>query len=197
MQSACEVEPLSAEIFRYDGSVPVISVTAFLAPTAVIIGDVEIGEGASVWFGAVLRGDICPIRIGSGTNIQDGVVIHGDEGGLVTIADDVTVGHGAIVHGCAVGANALIGMGAIVLDNASVGEGALIGAGAVVAPGTQVDPQSLWLGCPARKVRDLSSAAAAEMRSGALHYRDQAQRYRSGHFHRAVPIHRSAIKEKQ
>lgn len=196
MQSAREDEPLSAAVYLYGEAAPVIPATAFLAPTAVIIGDVEIGEGASIWFGAVLRGDICPIRIGSGTNIQDGVIIHGDEGGLVSIADDVTIGHGAIVHGCTIGANALIGIGAIVLDNAIIGVGALIGAGAVVAPGTQVDPQSLWLGCPARKIRDLSSAAAAELRSGAQHYRDQAQLYRSGHFRRVAPIYHSAIKEK-
>lgn len=196
MQGACEEEPRSAAVYLHGGTAPVISATAFLAPTAVIIGDVEIGEGASIWFGAVLRGDICPIRIGSGTNVQDGVIIHGDEGGAVSISDDVTIGHGAIVHGCTIGANALIGMGAIVLDNATIGAGALIGAGAVVAPGTQVDPQSLWLGCPARKIRDLSSAAAAELRSGAQHYRDQAQLYRSGHFRRVAPIYHSAIKEK-
>lgn len=195
MRDACEGELAPGHVYQYGAATPAISPMAFLAPTAVVIGDVEIGDGSSVWFGAVLRGDVCPISVGKGTNIQDGVIIHGDEGGLVSIADDVTIGHGAIVHGCTIEANALIGMGAIVLDGAIIGTGALIGAGAVVARGTRVEPASLWVGCPARKIRDLAPTMEAELRASAHHYSDEAARYRSGHVRRAASTHHLPIKE--
>lgn len=177
----------SGFVYSFGEAVPAISATAFLAATAVVIGKVTIGEGSSVWFGAVLRGDACPIRIGRGTNIQDGAVIHGDDGGSVDIADDVTIGHGAIVHGCTIESGALIGMGAIILDGAVIGRGALVGAGAVVSRGVQVGAASLWLGCPARKVRDLSPDAEIQLRADAQYYRQEARHYRSGHLRRIAP----------
>ena len=134
-------------------------------------------------------------RSGSGRyNIQDGAILHGDEGGLVSIADDVTIGHGAIVHGCTIETNALIGMGAIVLDGAMIGTGALVGAGAVVARGARVEPGSLWVGCPARNPRS-APAMEAELRASAHHYSEEAGRYRTGHVRRAASSHHLSIKE--
>jgi len=150
-----------------------------VAPTAVIIGNVEIAEGGSVWYGAVLRGDICPIRIGSGTNVQDGAILHGDEGQCVSIGTNVTIGHRAVIHGCKIEDNALVGIGAIVLDGALIGEGAIIGAGAVVSPGKSADARTLWMGVPAKKIRDLDESAFQSLREGADHYVILASRYLS------------------
>ena len=111
------------------GQYPDIHPSVYIAPTAVIIGDVTIGEGSSIWFGAVLRGDVCPIRIGNKSNVQDGVIVHGDPGGEVRIGNNVTIGHRAVVHGCHVDDGSLIGMGAIVLDGVHVGRESMVGAG--------------------------------------------------------------------
>jgi carbonic anhydrase/acetyltransferase-like protein (isoleucine patch superfamily) len=130
---------------------------AWLAPGCVVVGDVEIGEDSSVWYAAVLRGDVASIRIGARTNLQDGCVVHVTADRFSTsIGDDVTVGHRGVVHGCIIEDGALIGIGAIVLDGARVGAGALIGAGAVVTPGTQIESRGLALGAPARVVRTLT-----------------------------------------
>ncbi len=130
---------------------------AWLAPGCVVVGDVEIGEDSSVWYAAVLRGDVASIRIGARTNLQDGCVVHVTADRFSTsIGDDVTVGHRGVVHGCIIEDGALIGIGAIVLDGARVGAGALIGAGAVVTPGTQIESRGLALGTPARVVRTLT-----------------------------------------
>jgi carbonic anhydrase/acetyltransferase-like protein (isoleucine patch superfamily) len=168
-------------VYRYGNARPAIDETAFIAPNATVIGEVQIGEASSVWFGAVLRGDVCPIVIGKRTNIQDAVIIHGDGGSFVSIADDVTIGHGAIVHGCTIETGALIGMGAIVLDGAVIGAGALIGAGAVVGPGKMVEPGTLWVGCPARKSRELGPRGRRSLLERAEYYRVEALRYRCGH----------------
>jgi carbonic anhydrase/acetyltransferase-like protein (isoleucine patch superfamily) len=127
-----------------------------VAPTACVIGDVEIGADSSIWYGSVVRGDIHQIRIGARTNLQDQCTVHVTRDRFATwIGDEVSVGHRAVVHGCRVGDGALIGIGAIVLDGAEVGEGALIGAGAVVTPGSVIGSNMLAVGIPAREVREL------------------------------------------
>lgn len=164
----------------YSNSQPKIGSNVFVAPTAAVIGDVSVGDDSSLWFGTVLRGDEVPIRIGGKTNIQDNVVIHGDVGGEVVIGDDVTIGHGAILHGCTIKDLALIGMGAIVLDGAVVETGALVAAGAVISPGKRVEANTLWAGCPARKIRDLDpDITLAEVQKSSLHYQTQSTIYQS------------------
>jgi len=122
----------------------------WLAPNCTLVGDVELGEESTVWFGAILRGDVAPIRIGKRVNIQDGAVVHGTfEKSHTQIEDGASIGHLAVVHGAHIGAGALIGMGAIILDHVEVGEGAVVAAGAVVLAGTQIPPRTLWAGVPA------------------------------------------------
>ena len=142
---------------------PQIHPTVFVAENATIIGDVVIEQGASIWYGVVIRGDVNFIRIGQNTNIQDSTVIHATfEKYPTIIGNNVTVGHNAIVHACNIEDNVLIGMGAVVMDNALIGTGSVIAAGAVVTPGTKVEPYSLYAGVPARKVRDLDKDKALE-----------------------------------
>ena len=166
-------------VLTYGDAIPDIHDSVFVAPTAAVIGRVTISENASIWFGAVLRGDEVPIVIGANSNIQDNVVIHGDEGGQVIIEDNVTIGHGAIIHGCHIHSGALIGMGAVVLDNAVVESGALVAAGAVVGPGKRVTANTLWAGCPARLIRELDSSKNS-LEDSADHYRELSLEYRSG-----------------
>lgn len=146
-----------AVILRSFGDVePQIDPSAWVAPGAVVIGDVAIGADSSIWYSTVVRGDVEKIRIGCRSNLQDGVVVHVSRGRSPTyIGDEITVGHRAVVHGCTVEDGALIGIGAIVLDGARIGEGALVGAGAVVTPGTHIKAGMLALGTPARAVRKL------------------------------------------
>ncbi|MBL4836012.1 MAG: gamma carbonic anhydrase family protein [Kordiimonadaceae bacterium] len=152
----------SGHILSYQGVSPDIDGSVFVAPTASVIGNVQIAKEAGVWFGAVLRGDEVSIKIGERTNIQDGVIIHGDEGSDVVIGNDVTIGHNAIVHGCVIKDAALIGMGAVVLDGAVVETGALVAAGAVVTPGKQVAANTLWAGCPAKQIREFEPGETME-----------------------------------
>ncbi len=157
---------------------PRLAPGVFVAPTAVVIGDVDIGAGSSVWFGAVLRGDERGIRIGNDTNVQDLALIHTSRtGGDAQLGSRVTIGHGAIIHGCIIHDDVLIGMGAIVLDDAIIESGALVAAGAVVSPGKQVRAGELWAGCPARKVGDVTDAHRATIHSTAPHYRAKAAQY--------------------
>lgn len=150
----------------------------YLAPSCTVIGDVELAEDASVWFGAVIRGDIGPIRIGPRSNIQDLACIHLTEGLSRTIVGaDVTVGHGAILHGCTVGDGCLIGMGSILLDNVGVGAGSLVAAGSVVPPRMVIPPRSLVRGNPARVIREVTDDEAAMGPMGAAHYVENARRY--------------------
>jgi gamma-carbonic anhydrase len=146
-------------VLPFRGVSPRIDPTAFLAPTAVVVGDVEIGEASSVWFHAVVRGDVNRIRIGRRTNIQDLCMVHVTwKTGPTTLGDDVTVGHGAVLHACAIHDRTLIGMHATVLDGAEVGPDAIVGAGALVPPGMKIPPGKMALGVPARIVRDLTDA---------------------------------------
>lgn len=149
-------------IMEHKGVSPVIDDTAFVAPTAAVIGDVVIGADSSVWFGAVLRGDEAPIRIGRGSNVQDNAVLHCDHGSPMTIGDNVTIGHGAIVHGATIGDNVLIGMGAIVLDGAKIGDNCIVGAGAVVKERAEVPANSMLVGVPAKVIRTLDDAAISQ-----------------------------------
>ncbi len=155
-----------------------IDPSAFIAPGAIIIGDVTIGAESSVWFGAILRGDIAQIVIGRGTNIQDGAVVHVDIGRPTFIGDGVTVGHGAVLHGCTVGDNVLIGIRAVVLTGAVIGENSLIGAGAVVTEGTVIPPNSLVLGVPARVAGEVSSELLQRIKESAEHYKNYIQVYK-------------------
>mgnify|MGYP006048871381 FL=1 len=136
----------------------------FLADNAAIIGDVVIGEGCSIWFGSVLRGDVNSIRIGNGTNIQDGTVIHTlYQRSKTDIGDNVSVGHNVTIHGATIKDNALIGMGSVVLDNAVIGEGAIVAAGSVVLSKTVVAPNTIWAGVPAKYVKDVDPEQAKEI----------------------------------
>lgn len=143
-------------IERYLGSAPRVPPTAYVAPGAVVVGDVTLGERSSIWFGAVLRGDINAIRLGEGSNVQDGAVIHVADAYGAEIGDLVTIGHRAIVHACRVEDEVLVGMGAIIMDGCHVGRRSMIGAGALLTKGTVVPAGSLVLGSPARVVRPLT-----------------------------------------
>lgn len=150
---------------------PKLGANVFVAPDAWVIGDVEIGDDVAVLFGAVIRGDLMPIRIGNRTNIQDHVMIHTSwDHSTVTIGDDVTIGHRAVLHGCSVGNRSLIGMGAIVLDNSVVPEDCLVGAGALVTEEKIFPPRSLIIGSPARAVRQLTEGEIASLTDGAHRY---------------------------
>ncbi len=167
-------------LYTLDGIAPTIHPTAWVAPDATIIGNVTIAEGASVWFGAILRGDNEVMTIGPRSNVQDGCVLHSDPGFPLTLEEDVTLGHMAMVHGCHIGAGALIGMKATVLNGARIGLGALVGAGALVPEGREVEAGKLALGSPAKAIRDLSKAEIQRCRATAAHYVANAERYRKG-----------------
>lgn len=151
----------------------------YIAPGAIVIGDVRIGRNVSIWFNAVLRGDNEPISLGDGCNVQDGCVIHTDPGHPVDIGDDVTIGHNAIIHGCRIGKGSLIGMGATVLNGASIGERCLVGANSLVREGMIVPNGSLVVGVPAVVVRVLDENSADKLALGAMRYRDKASAYRT------------------
>lgn len=136
-------------ILEYNGKSPRIGANVFIAPTAAVIGDVQIDDNASIWFGAVVRGDLAPICIGSGTNIQDNATVHVDKGHPALIGANVTVGHNAVVHGCTVEDDCLIGIGSVVLSGARIGRGAVVAAGAVVREGAVVGSRHLVTGAPA------------------------------------------------
>ncbi len=158
---------------------PSIHPSAFVADNATVRGSVTLGEHSSVFFGAVLRGDRAPITIGAGSNIQDNCVVHVDYDHPVTVGDNVTVGHGAILHGCTIGDNTLIGMGAIVLNGARVGSNCLIGAGALVPQNAVIPDGSLAFGSPARVKASLDDKAIAELRQAALDYQAEAMEYKA------------------
>ncbi|WP_229414328.1 MULTISPECIES: gamma carbonic anhydrase family protein [Moorena] len=147
---------------------PDLSLAAFVAPNAVVMGQVSVAAGVSIWYGAVVRGDVERIEIGDRTNIQDGAILHGDPGKPTVLEDHVTVGHRAVIHSAYIEQGSLIGIGAVVLDGVRVGHGSIVGAGAVVSK--DVPPLSLVVGVPAKKLRDVSEAQAAELIEHARHY---------------------------
>lgn len=151
----------------------------WVAPDAHVIGQVEIAEDVGIWFGAVLRGDNEPIRIGAGSNIQEGVVIHTDPGKPVTIGENCTIGHRAIVHGCTIGDNSLVGMGATVLNGAVIGRNCIVGANALITEGKEFPDNSLIVGAPAKAIRTLDEASAAGLKLSAEHYVKNWQRFAS------------------
>ena len=167
-------------LYEIDGVGPQLGEGAWAAPSADLIGDVRLGRRCSVWFGAVIRADNTPIILGEETNFQDGAIGHSDPGAPLTLGARVTVGHQAILHGCTVEDEALIGMGARVLNGAVVGAQCIVGAGALVTEGKVFEPRSLIVGSPARAVRQLSEEQVALLKMSAAHYADKAAHYALG-----------------
>ena len=152
----------------------------WVADTAVLVGDVVIEEDASVWFGAVARGDNEPIAIGTRANVQDGCILHTDPGFPLTIGAEATIGHRVVLHGCTIGRGALIGMGAIVLNGARIGEECLVGAGALIPEGKEFPPRTVIVGSPGKAVRQVTDRDLAIMRGGVLTYIERWQAYARG-----------------
>lgn len=166
-------------VISFDGKTPQLDPTAYVQSTAQVIGDVAIGPYSSVWFQAVIRGDVHWIRIGARTNVQDGTVIHVTTGQWPTlIGDQVTVGHRAVIHGCRIGSRSLIGIGAVLLDGVEVGDDCLVAAGSLVTPRTQIPAGSLVRGAPAQVVRPLTEEEKQQLVASAEHYVRHAARYR-------------------
>ncbi|MDB6177835.1 gamma carbonic anhydrase family protein [Paracoccus sp. Z330] len=166
-------------IWELAGVAPDLAEDVWVAPDAQVIGRVVAQAGASIWWGAVLRGDNEQILIGAGSNVQDLSVLHTDPGFPLTIGPDCTIGHRAILHGCSIGRGALVGMGATILNGAKIGEGALIGAGALIAEGKEIPPGALVMGAPGKVVRMLDHEAQQGLLESAARYRRNAARYRS------------------
>jgi carbonic anhydrase/acetyltransferase-like protein (isoleucine patch superfamily) len=165
-------------IYQLGDDAPQVAATAWVADNAQVIGRVELADNASVWYGAVLRGDNDRITIGARSNVQDGSVLHADAGFPLTLGADVTVGHQAMLHGCTVGDGSLIGIQAVVLNGARIGRRCLVGAGAVVTEGKEFPDGSLILGAPAKAVRSVTPEQVERLRFGALHYVENAERHR-------------------
>lgn len=157
--------------------VPRLAEDAFVAPGAIVVGDVEMAAGSSLWFNCVARADVAPIRIGEGSNIQDGSVLHADHGFPTTIGANVLIGHMAIIHGCTIHDGGFVGMGAIVMNGAVIEGGAMLAAGAMLTPGKTVPSGELWAGRPAKFTRKLGEADLAGMMLGPVHYRENARRF--------------------
>ena len=168
-------------LYEIHGNRPTLSEdgSVWIAPSADIIGDARLGARVSVWFRAVIRADNTPIVVGKGTNIQEGAMLHSDPGSPLTIGDGCTVGHHAVIHGCTIGNNVLVGIGATVLNNAVIGDDCLIGAGALVTEGKQFPRGSLIIGAPAKVARELSEAAIADLRRSAQGYDSKRAEYSS------------------
>jgi carbonic anhydrase/acetyltransferase-like protein (isoleucine patch superfamily) len=167
-------------LYELDGKAPQLGEGAWVADSAEVMGDVVLGENASIWFGSVLRGDNETMRIGRNSNIQDLSALHSDQGCPLTIGENVTVGHQVVLHGCTVGDNSLIGIQAVILNNARIGRNSIVGAGSVVTEGKEFPDNSLIIGSPAKVVRTLDDAAAARLRANAEHYVNNARRFAKG-----------------
>ena len=165
-------------LYEYQGKTPRLARGTYVAPDAVLVGEVDLGEGASVWFGAVLRADNAAIRVGPRSNIQDHCVVHVDEGLPVSLGSDCIVGHAAVLHGCTLGDRVLVGIGARVLDGAVVEDDVVIGAGALVPERAHLVSGQLYLGIPARATRPLREDERERIAQGALHYVEKAGQYR-------------------
>ncbi len=158
-------------VYRLGLTKPLLAASVFVAESAAVIGDVHVGEDSSVWFSAVLRGDYFPIRIGARTNIQDNAVLHITSGrAATTVGDDVTVGHGVVLHGCTVGSSCLVGMASVVLDGATIGEQSFVAAGSLVTPGTVIPARSFVLGRPAKVIRAVREDELAQIAASAHNY---------------------------
>lgn len=170
---------IAPPLYPFEGHVPAIHESAFVAPTAAVIGQITVGEGSNIWYHCVLRGDTNTITIGRRTNIQDGTIVHVNAGRqCTTIGDDVTVGHAAIIHACTLKDRAFVGMGATVLDDAIIEEGGVLAAGSVLPPGKIIGALELWMGNPAKLVRVLTVEQRAGFDRTAPHYVELAQRHR-------------------
>ena len=167
-------------VYTFDGVAPELDADAWVAHSADLIGRVRLMRGASVWFGAVLRGDNEWITVGEGSNVQDGCVLHTDMGAPLTIGQNCTIGHSAILHGCTIGEQSLIGMGATVLNHAVIGARCLIGAGALVPEGKIIADGSLVVGMPGKAIRVLNEAEQAGLLKSALSYQRNAARFKAG-----------------
>ena len=167
-------------LYELDGVAPQLGQGAYVADSAQAIGRVIMGDNASLWFGVVARGDSDTLTIGRNSNIQDLSMLHADAGVPLTIGENVTVGHHVVLHGCTVGDNSLIGIGAVVLNNAKIGRNCIVGAGSVVTEGKEFPDNSLIIGAPAKVVRTLDDAAAERLRQNADHYVENARRFAKG-----------------
>ena len=167
-------------IYELDGIAPKLGDGAWVADSAQVMGDVVLADNASVWFGAVIRGDTATISIGRNSNVQDLSVIHADHGVPTTIGENVTIGHQVMLHGCTVGDNSLIGIQAVVLNNAKIGRNCIVGAGSIVTEGKEFPDNSLIIGSPAKLVRTLDEAGLKMIAYIAEHYVENAGRYRRG-----------------
>ncbi|HXI18927.1 MAG TPA: gamma carbonic anhydrase family protein [Chloroflexota bacterium] len=165
-------------VLAFNGVTPSLAPGVFVAPGAMVIGDVTIGEGSSVWYNAVLRGDIAPIRIGKGSNVQDGAVLHVDEGVPCVLGDGVVIGHGAVVHSATVGNGAMVAMHATLLSHAKIGDECIVGANALVAEGKEFPARSLIVGIPGKVLRDVTDEQAEAIRENARRYAAYAQKHR-------------------
>ncbi len=167
-------------VYELDGVAPQVAESSWVADSAQVMGNVSLAEGASVWFGAVLRGDCESIAIGAGSNIQDASVLHADYGKPLVVGERVTVGHQVMLHGCTIGDESLIGIGAVVLNGAKIGKHCLVGAGALVTEGKEFPDGSMILGSPAKAVRQLTPEQIEGLRLSALHYIENAKRFKNG-----------------
>ncbi len=170
-------------VYELDQICPTLAESAYVADSAQVMGDVHLGAHASVWFGAVIRGDTERITVGEGSNIQDGSVLHADFGAPLTIGKYVTVGHKVMLHGCSIGDESLVGIGAVILNNAKIGKNCLVGAGSLVTEGKVFPDGSVIMGSPAKLVRTLSPEQMQALRISAQHYIDNAKRYQTS-FHK-------------
>jgi carbonic anhydrase/acetyltransferase-like protein (isoleucine patch superfamily) len=167
-------------IYELDHVAPRLADSAWVADSAQVMGNVELGDDTSIWFGAIVRGDTEVITIGRGSNIQDASVLHADIGKPLTVGENVTVGHQVMLHGCTIGDGSLIGIGAVVLNGAKIGKGCIVGAGALVTEGKEFPDGSMIIGSPAKVVRELTADQQNALRMSATHYIENARRFKSG-----------------
>jgi carbonic anhydrase/acetyltransferase-like protein (isoleucine patch superfamily) len=167
-------------VYQLDTLTPRLAETAWVADSAQVIGNVELAEGVSVWFGAILRGDNDLMRIGRNSNVQDGCMLHSDAGSPLTVGENVTVGHHVMLHGCTIGDGSLIGIKSVVLNGAKIGRNCLVGAGSLVTEGKEFPDGSMIMGAPAKVVRELTPEQIEGLRRSAQHYADNAKRFGAG-----------------
>ncbi|MEM5519055.1 gamma carbonic anhydrase family protein [Sulfitobacter sp. AS59] len=165
-------------LYALADTAPTVDADAWVAPDANVIGNVALMAGSSVWFGCTLRGDNEPITVGTGSNVQENCVFHTDPGCPLTIGENCTIGHKVMLHGCTIGDNSLVGMGATILNGAKIGKNCLIGAGALITENKVIPDGSLVMGAPGKVVRELDEAAIARLTASALHYQENARRFR-------------------